>query len=57
MLHHLLGRGTAAEQLRKIDHVFHDRRWRSRGTWAAAHGASDHRPVVADLFRERTDAE
>jgi len=36
----------------KIDHVFHDRRWGDRGTWAATHGASDHRPVVADLVPE-----
>jgi endonuclease/exonuclease/phosphatase family metal-dependent hydrolase len=33
----------------KIDHVFHDRRWKSRGTWVAPQGASDHRAVVADL--------
>ncbi|MGQ0720484.1 MAG: endonuclease/exonuclease/phosphatase family protein, partial [Candidatus Eiseniibacteriota bacterium] len=32
-----------------IDHVFHDRRWKSRGFWSASPGASDHRPVVADL--------
>jgi endonuclease/exonuclease/phosphatase family metal-dependent hydrolase len=32
-----------------IDHVFHDRRWRSLGFWSAPPGASDHRPVVADL--------
>ena len=33
----------------KIDHVFHDPRWESRGNWAASPGASDHRAVAADL--------
>jgi len=33
----------------KIDAVFHDRSWRSLGLWVAPRGASDHRPVVADL--------
>jgi endonuclease/exonuclease/phosphatase family metal-dependent hydrolase len=32
-----------------IDHVFHDPDWKSRGFWSASPGASDHRPVVADL--------
>ena len=33
----------------KIDHIFHDSRWKSRGNWAAPSGASDHRAVIADL--------
>jgi endonuclease/exonuclease/phosphatase family metal-dependent hydrolase len=33
----------------KIDHVFHDPAWSSRGTWSAPRGSSDHRPVVVDL--------
>jgi endonuclease/exonuclease/phosphatase family metal-dependent hydrolase len=33
----------------KIDHVFHDTRWKSRGNWSARPGASDHRAVAADL--------
>ncbi|MBZ0268468.1 endonuclease/exonuclease/phosphatase family protein [bacterium] len=35
----------------KIDHVLHDDRWRSHGTWVAPGGASDHRPVFCDLSR------
>jgi endonuclease/exonuclease/phosphatase family metal-dependent hydrolase len=34
----------------KIDHIFHDRRWKSRGNWVAPQGASDHRAVIADLI-------
>jgi endonuclease/exonuclease/phosphatase family metal-dependent hydrolase len=33
----------------KIDHVFHDSSWEDRGFWVAPRGASDHRPVLADL--------
>lgn len=33
----------------KIDHVYHDSDWRSHGTWVAPQGASDHRPVLAEL--------
>jgi len=33
----------------KIDHVFHDPAWESRGNWVARPGASDHRAVIADL--------
>ncbi len=33
----------------KIDAIYHDRAWKSRGIWVAPHGGSDHRPVVADL--------
>ncbi len=33
----------------KIDAIYHDRSWRSRGIWVAPRGGSDHRPVVADL--------
>jgi endonuclease/exonuclease/phosphatase family metal-dependent hydrolase len=36
----------------KIDHVFRDDHWSCDGTWAAPPGASDHRPVVADLRRK-----
>ncbi len=34
----------------KIDHVYHDRSWKSAGHWVAPPGASDHRPVVVDLI-------
>jgi endonuclease/exonuclease/phosphatase family metal-dependent hydrolase len=33
----------------KIDHVFHDPTWQSRGNWVGRPGASDHRAVVTDL--------
>lgn len=33
----------------KIDAIYHERTWRSIGTWVAPPGASDHRPVVTDL--------
>ncbi len=39
----------------KIDAVFHERTWRSRGMWVAPPGASDHRPVVADLAPEEAE--
>jgi endonuclease/exonuclease/phosphatase family metal-dependent hydrolase len=38
----------------KIDHVFHDDSWESRGFWVAPRGASDHHPVVADLRLRET---
>ena len=34
----------------KIDHVWHDRAWRSLGHWVGPPGSSDHRPVVVDLL-------
>ncbi|NNE44143.1 MAG: hypothetical protein HKN12_08030 [Gemmatimonadetes bacterium] len=40
----------------KIDHVFHDEAWESRGNWSAPPGASDHRPVIADLALTRPSA-
>jgi endonuclease/exonuclease/phosphatase family metal-dependent hydrolase len=33
----------------KIDHVYIDEHWKTRGTWVAPQGASDHRAVLADL--------
>jgi endonuclease/exonuclease/phosphatase family metal-dependent hydrolase len=33
----------------KIDHVYHERSWKSHGTWVAPPGASDHRAVIADV--------
>jgi endonuclease/exonuclease/phosphatase family metal-dependent hydrolase len=36
-----------------IDHVLHDREWKSVGTWVAPPGASDHLAVVADLVPSR----
>jgi len=37
----------------KIDHVLHGQEWTARGTWVGPPGASDHRPVVADLAWSR----
>ena len=34
----------------KIDHVYHERSWRSLGHWVAPLGASDHRAVIVDLL-------
>jgi endonuclease/exonuclease/phosphatase family metal-dependent hydrolase len=33
----------------KIDAIYHDAHWKSRGIWVAPLGGSDHRAVVADL--------
>jgi endonuclease/exonuclease/phosphatase family metal-dependent hydrolase len=41
----------------KIDAIFHDPVLESRGLWVAAQGASDHRPVAADLAPKKRKGE
>ena len=37
----------------RIDHVYVDESWTTRGSWVAPPGASDHRAVIADLVPRR----